>query len=78
MDFGSRFGTFGRDGTNNNNMGMTTHEYQALIKTLTLKERFELNQRKDIQVYDKVSIDIEFDDEKCLYPYGYRFSCPNC
>ena len=24
---------------------MTTNEYQALIKTLTLKERFELNQR---------------------------------
>jgi hypothetical protein len=45
MDFGSRFGTFGRDGTNNNHCRMTTHEYQALIKTLTLKERFELNQK---------------------------------
>jgi hypothetical protein len=24
---------------------MNTHEYQALIKTMTLKERFDLNQK---------------------------------
>jgi hypothetical protein len=45
MDFGGRFGTFGRFRINNNYCRMTTHEYQALIKTLTMKERFELNQK---------------------------------
>ena len=45
MDFGGSFGTSGRVGINNNYCRMTTHEYQALIKTLTLKERFELNQK---------------------------------
>ena len=36
-----------RDGKTeiNTKDSMTTHEYQALIKTLTLKERFELNQK---------------------------------
>jgi hypothetical protein len=44
MDFGSRFGAFGRDGTNNNNCRMTTHEYQASRKGMTVRQIWELNE----------------------------------
>ena len=60
MDFGSRFGTFGRDGTNNNHYRMTTKIMiigaGKNISSVTVNKIQALIDRGDVEIVECTSI----------------------